>query len=66
MILGIPAITFIAFIIQPILIILAFVWAKKYDKIVKLRPFAFLKAMDDEIDEMEKQEKKESSEEVIK
>lgn len=53
MVLGIPAITFIALLIQPLIIIFTIVWAKYYDKFTEIPMFLFLKEIDEEFEETE-------------
>lgn len=48
MILGIPAITFIALVIQPVIIILAILYAINYDKLIKKPPFDFYQRLEDQ------------------
>lgn len=53
MVLGIPAITFAALLIQPVIIVFTIVWAKYYDKFIEMSMFFFLKEIDEEFEEAE-------------
>lgn len=53
MVLGIPVITFIALLIQPLIIVFTVVWAKYYDKFTEMPMFSFLKEIDEEFGEGE-------------
>lgn len=53
MIMGIPAIAFIAFIIQPIMIALCILYAVKYEKLIQKPPFNFFTRLEDEVKDKE-------------
>lgn len=48
MILGMPIITFIALAVQPVIIILAILYAINYDKLIKKPPFNFYQRLEDQ------------------
>lgn len=48
MILGMPIITFIALAVQPVIIILAILYAINYDKLIKKPPFDFYQRLEDQ------------------
>lgn len=48
MILGMPAVTFIALIVQPVIIVLAILYAVNYDKLIKKPPFNFYQRLEDQ------------------
>lgn len=47
MIMGIPTITFIGFAVQPVIIVLAILYAANYDKLVKKAPFNYYQRLED-------------------
>lgn len=49
MIMGIPAITFIGFAVQPVIIVLAIIYAINYDKLVKKAPFDYYQKLEDAV-----------------
>lgn len=48
MVLGVPLVTFIAFIVQPIIFVLAVLYAINYEKLIKRPPFNFLVRLEED------------------
>ena len=51
MVMGIPVLAFLAFIIQPVIIILAILYAVFYEKLIQKPPFDFFSRLEDECGE---------------